>query len=175
MARLSLTIVAAAVFAPAPAAVAGTPAFPPVERGSYVQVKVPRAATSAEGINDSGVIVGCFKRRGRPERGFIDHHGRFTAITDPAAATSRSGLTCPVGIDNAGAIVGQFRDGSGVFHGFLYQNHKFSTIDEPHAGSGSGQGTTAVEINKSGVIVGWYVTGRGLEKGFILKNGVFTT
>jgi hypothetical protein len=158
-----------------PTAVAQIVATPPVERGTYTKISVPRATTIAEGINDSGVIVGCFKRKTGPGRGFIDHHGKFTIITDPAAATSRAGTTCPAGIDNAGAIVGQYRDRSGMLHGFAYRNRKFTTIDEPHAGHRSGQGTTAVEINKSGVTVGYYVTRKNLEKGFILRNGVFTT
>jgi hypothetical protein len=158
-----------------PAAVAQIVATPPVQPGTYTKIAVPRATTMAEGINDSGVIVGCFKRKTGPERGFIDRHGKFTIITDPAAATSRVGVTCPVGIDNAGAIVGQYRDGSGVFHGFVYQNRKFTTIDEPHASHRSGRGTTAVEINTAGVIVGWYVTSKGLMKGFIFRNGVFTS
>jgi hypothetical protein len=164
------------VLALGPAAVAETAAIPPLEPGTYARVVVPGAAmTMAEGINDSGVIVGCFQRKTGPERGFIDHHGNFTIITEPAAAKSRAGSTCPAGIDNAGAIVGQYRDRSGLFHGFLYKNRKFTTIDEPKAGRKSGQGTTAVEINRAGVIVGWYVTSRGAEKGFILKAGAFTT
>jgi uncharacterized membrane protein len=158
-----------------PGAVAKTVAAPPIEPGTYTRIAVPGAVTMAEGISDSGVIVGCLKRKTGPMRGFIDRHGRFTIITDPAAATSRAGITCPAGIDNAGAIVGQYRDRSGVFHGFLYQNRKFTTIDEPHAGRRSGQGTTAVEINKAGVIVGWYITSKGAVSGFILKAGVFKT
>jgi hypothetical protein len=163
------------VLVAAPAAVAQIVATPPVEPGTYTRIAVPRAATLAEGINDSGVIVGCFQRKTGPERGFIDRHGRFTTITDPAAATSRAGITCPAGINNAGAIVGQYRARSGVLHGFVYRNRKFKRIDEPHAGHRSGEGTTAVEINKAGVIVGYYLTGKDLEKGFIFRNGVFTT
>jgi hypothetical protein len=159
-----------------PAAAGAVPMrTPPLAKGTYVDVSVPRArSTMAEDISDSGQIVGCFSRRNGPQRGFSEHNGTFTIITHRSGGHP-SAQTCPLTVSSTGAIVGYYANKTGALHGFLYRHGTFKTIDAPRAGRASGEGTAAVGINKAGVIVGWYITARHAEHGFVLRDGRFTT
>jgi len=48
--------------------------------------------------------------------GFIDRHGKFTTIDDPAGAQG----TAPEGLSNAGIVAGFYTDASGNNHGFTF-------------------------------------------------------
>ncbi len=148
---------------------------PPVAKGTYADVTVPRAtSTEAEDITDSGLIVGCFERPNRPERGFTDQNGKFTTITHRSGGRA-SAFTCAAGANNAGVIVGAYANTSGVLHGFVDRHGVFRTINAPHAVRRSGAGTAAIDINKTGVIVGWFVSSGHVTRGFVLRNGKFRT
>jgi uncharacterized membrane protein len=148
---------------------------PPLAKGKYVNVSVPRAAsTMAEDIADSGQIVGCFSRARGPERGFSEQQGTLTILTH-RSGDRPSALTCPAAVSSTGAIVGYYEAKARPMHGFLYLHGAFKTINAPHAGPESGEGTVAVGINKAGVIVGYYITARRIEHGFVLRDGTFRT
>jgi hypothetical protein len=165
---------AVGALAAVPASRALLAATPPLAKGSYKNVMVPRAKmTMAEDIADSGLIVGCFQRKTGPERGFTDMHGRFTFITH-RSITGRSSTTCALSANSLGVIVGYYANRSGVIHGFVYQKGIFTTINAPGAGRRSGEGTSAIDINKAGVIVGLYITSKDVVHGFVLSHGKFT-
>jgi hypothetical protein len=157
---------------PSSAAAAQPGAVPPPAKGTFANVTVPGTVLAqAEDITDSGVIVGCFQRKGEPERGFIERHGTFVTIKDPAAGNI--GTTCALAVNSSDVIVGEYLDKADVLHGFEDANGRFTTIDAPAAGHHSGQGTVAVDINDAGVIAGWYITGKQVQHGFVRKGGKF--
>jgi probable HAF family extracellular repeat protein len=174
-------IVAAAVAGvlalPAAASAVGAmpPRTPPLAKGKYIDISIPRAtSTMVEDISDSGQIVGCFSRQSGPQHGFSEQQGTFTVLTHRSGGHP-SAQTCAAGVSASGAIVGYYSNKRGDLHGFLYQHGSFTTIDAPRAGRRPGEGTTAVGINKAGVIVGFYVTAGHAERGFILRDGKFRT
>jgi hypothetical protein len=154
-----------------PSAGASPLAGPPLAVGRYTTIKVPGGTNvSAEGVSDSGTIIGCDDRKG-VGRGFVEKNKKFTVLADPKAGPK--GSTCASAINNQGVIVGQY--GSLRFHDFVLKGTHFTTIDEPRAGHRVGEGTFAVGINDSGAIVGRYFTPKRVERGFVLRNGKFTS
>ncbi len=169
-----LAMAAAGTLVAAPPAAAQRIATPPPAHGSFANLRVPGAVLSqAEDVTDSGLIVGCFQRKGGLEHGFVDRHGTFVTIKDPLAGST--GLTCALAINTAGTIVGEYQDKAGVLHGFEDDNGLFTTIDPPRANHRAGEGSVAVDINNAGVIAGWFFTRKQVERGFVLKDGIFTT
>jgi VCBS repeat-containing protein len=71
--------------------------------------------TFAQGINDSGAIVGWFIDANNKQHGFIDNGGVFTTVDDPLGANG----TVLNGINDAGAMVGYYIDANHVTHGFV--------------------------------------------------------
>src|SRR5579864_4435980 len=122
---------------------------------SLSTVDVPDAnATIAQGINDTGQIVGGYNSQGN--HGFL-FTGK-TLATLPAALAH--------GINDIGQIVGLSIDAAGS-HGFLDTSGSFSTIDVPGASF-----TEAFGINDTGQVVGAYAIG-GSGYGFVDTSGVF--
>ena len=134
-------------------------------------------STTANGINDAGVVVGSSYLHpvsgvNPVYTGYVDDHGTFTYLNAPGTVTP-NGYTAANGINDAGQIVGDFETTYGSNNqGFLYQDGVFTTIDDPNAGA---KGTSAQGINDAGQIVGTYYDGSGNEHGFIDNDGVFTT
>ena len=123
--------------------------------------------TLAEGINDSGEIVGFYQTPDLVYHGFSYNSGTGAyAPIDYNGATGTEAL----GVNNSGEVVGFYWDSAGIRHGFvLSSSGNFTTIDDPNAGSG---GTLVGGINNKGQIVGWYTGTNGHDHGFI---GVLTT
>jgi uncharacterized membrane protein len=83
----------------------------------FIPIDVPFTGvlnTFAEGINDSGDIVG-FYSVGTAIHGFLDSGGAFTPIDIPFADP---GTSSAAGINDLGQIVGAYGKG-GQGHGFL--------------------------------------------------------
>jgi len=122
------------------------------------------SSTLPYGINNSGDIVGFYKRTKAPVYppsatsggGFLYAGGTYSTI-DFADASS----TYPSGINNSGDIVGYYV-GVNTSSGFLYTGGSFSTIDFPGASS-----TYLSGINDSGDIVGYYIDMNGYIHGFL--------
>ncbi|MBV9198307.1 MAG: hypothetical protein JOY83_00955 [Alphaproteobacteria bacterium] len=120
----------------------------------------PQRAPQAEGINDSGVVVGNYRNCSDPNslaclpHGFVYTGGKFVTLDVPGASD-----TLAEGINNAGVIVGGYDNCTSVSscasHGFIYSGGIFTTIDVP---GGIPAGTLIHGINNRGDIVGEYGT-----------------
>jgi hypothetical protein len=164
-------LVATLLASSAPWASASPQTGPPLAVGRYTAITVPGGKNvMAEGISDSGTIVGCDQQKAGG-RGFVERNKKFTVLADPAAG--KKGFTCAFSINSQGVIVGDY--GSTKFHGFVLKGTRFTTIEEPQAGHETGDGTVAVDLNDSDTIVGFYFTSKNAERGFVLRNGKFTT
>src|SRR5438132_4023892 len=98
--------------------------------------------SSANGINESGQIVGVYGAGG-----FLYSGGNYTTINVPNSPARAS--TNPLGINNAGQVVGYYYDGS-QYSGFLLSGGNYNLFQAPGA-----MGYTAASgINSSGQIVG---------------------
>ena len=140
--------------------------------GTFEQINLlPGISTTANGINDAGVVVGAsYLHGGTTYSAYVDDHGVVTYLTAPGAEGG-SGYTVANDINNAGAIVGTFTTsyGSG-WQGYLYQGGVFTTIADPDGANG----TFVQGINDLGQIVGWYLDAGGVTHGFIYSGGDFT-
>jgi len=131
-------------------------------------IDVPGAtATVADGINNSGTIVGFFADSAGTFHGYLaDKDGNFVkAIDFPGAAQTQ-----PFGINEKGEIVGSYVDDGGVFHGFLLHDGNFATLDFPDAAA-----TFPDDINDQGVIAGAYQDALFAFHGFVLDKDGFRT
>ena len=134
---------------------------------SFTTIDVPGASeTFAEGINNSGQIVGSFNVFSTlMTHGFLDINGSFITIDFPGV----TGATNAYGINNTGQIVGAFSGTGGLAQGFLDTGGSFSNIDVPGATATIPRG-----INDSGQIVGWYgIAGSLVTHGFLEMGGSF--
>jgi probable HAF family extracellular repeat protein len=122
--------------------------------------------TEADGINDSGQIVGTYLDAGFTSHGFLKTGKNFSSIDFPGAPyTEIDG-----GINSSGQIVGWYSYGGNQEHGFLYAGGNFSTIpDFPGAVYTQAQG-----ISDSGQIVGTYADAIG-GHGFLYSGGNFSS
>jgi probable HAF family extracellular repeat protein len=88
------------------------------QNGVFTTIDDPDAGpqgTSAQGINDNGVIVGFFTDASNKQHGFIDNDGVFTTIDNPLGVNG----TSLNGINDAGEVVGYYTDANNVTHGFV--------------------------------------------------------
>ena len=135
---------------------------------SYERIDYPGAeGTRAEGINDSGQIVGWYTDAGGANHGFLyDGLQSFTPIDYPNALN-----TVATDINGSGLIVGHYRDAkdSLIQRGFLYNGTTFSSLHYPGAVYSYAEG-----INDSGHIVGYYQTYTEF-RGFLYKDGGYTS
>jgi uncharacterized membrane protein len=130
-------------------------------------------ATVAQGINQSGKIVGGWQivdESGNllSGQGFLLHDGEFVDIIVPG-----SGFTSAAGINASGDIVGYWGTGLVPFvenHGFLYSHGDYVTFDVPFSGATS---TTAQAINDKGAIAGAYADGTSSRRGFLKVGSSF--
>lgn len=122
------------------------------------QVDEEISPTSANDINDSGVIVGSAESAFDGTNGFTYKDGIYTPLYGPAG-----GPATPWGINDSGVIVGI----SGSV-GFIKDGDDYTTLDFP----GADYATHALSVNNAGVVVGvYYKTSGGDENGFIWEEG----
>lgn len=147
--------------------------FQGVEFGGPIfnQIDYPGASsTTANGINNAGVIVGaycdsfvaCGYYSG--DHGFMDSGGTFTAINYPGSTS-----TSAQAINSSNQVVGSYTSAEQL-HAFLLSAGVYSTIDPPGAIFAEAEG-----INTSGEVVGTYLDSSSHEHGFTYVGGVFTT
>ena len=105
--------------------------------GVYQTIACPNAVdTLAEGINNSGVIVGWCG-----DAGFIYQDGAYTFVSHPGAR-----LTAFLGINNQGVITGVWQPKEGPYqHTFTYANGVFTPITTLRLPTG---------INNAGTLAG---------------------
>jgi hypothetical protein len=133
---------------------------------AFTTIDIGDTSWGANGINDSGGIVGAYgDATGR--HGFLYVGGRFTTIDVPGAVD----WTVPKGINNSGAIVGIYNyiDAPSTHRGFHYSEGIFTPIDVP----GAFNGTDVFGINDFGDIVGEYYDDS--YHNFLYSGGAFAT
>ncbi len=136
-------------------------------------IAVPGALyTTAEGINNAGVVVGTYVTQDVGQFGYIYSGGQFTTLNAP-----NSLWTMAFGINDAGVVVGAYGPATPVCncvadieaHGFTYSNGAFTTFNV-----GLSQ-TIPLAINNAGQIVGYYHDRDGdigdHSRGFLLSAG----
>jgi hypothetical protein len=119
--------------------------------------------SSANGINDSGQIVGVYGAGG-----FLYSGGNYTTINVPNSPARAS--TSPLGINNAGQVVGYYNDGS-QYSGFLLSGGNYNLFQAP----GSMGYTVASGISSSGQIVGSYHDRGATNHGYLFSGSTYTT
>jgi hypothetical protein len=97
--------------------------------GTFTVFDPPMAGPSgsiADGINDSGTIIGEFRDANLINHGYLRNaDGTFVVLDDPSAAQlpdSPTNLgTVPRRINASGAVAGLFSDSAGLRHAFIWQ------------------------------------------------------
>lgn len=133
----------------------------------------------ADGINDSGQIVGNLIDTDYRTKGFIYSGGNLSIFQ-----YASNNITIFSGINNNGDVVGTYQSGNAVdvYHGLVYSNGTHTTLDHPAVKQQTTYpyGTRLTGIDDSGRIVGTYsngyVNGTTTFDGgaFVYFNGSFT-
>jgi arylsulfate sulfotransferase len=130
---------------------------------TFVPLDVPGSTlTDANGINNSGAVVGTYTAGG-VTHGFLLRDGSYTTLDVPGAARTEAWA-----INDSGDVVGSYTAG-GVTHGFLLSGAAYTTFDPPGSTF-----TVPRGISNSGRVVGGY-TAAGTSHDFVLSGGEFTT
>lgn len=142
---------------------------------TFTTLDVPGSDTTfANGINDSGQIVGNYLvPPGHHNFGYLLIGGSYTNLSELYP------IETPIGINNLGQIVGT-HDAGGRINGFLLSGTSFTVFDVPGS-----SGTRPTGINDSGQIVGDYTAldptrdpgnpNPTFLHGFLLSGGSYTT
>ncbi len=133
---------------------------------TYTVLKYPGSTyTEADGINNTGAIVGMYLDSFSAPHGFVYEGGTYTTVDVPGAAA-----TYAFEIDDFGRIVGTWAPTQiGPWHAFILDGGVFTTFDYP------GMETDARALNASGQIVGVYnAGGTTLPHGFLKTGNTFT-
>jgi probable HAF family extracellular repeat protein len=126
--------------------------FEQVASGQQKTLTVPGAsATYADGITDSGVVVGYYLTRSALLN-FLYSRGKYRQLSIPHAPDAEVTGTNPSGT----AFVGFYNAG-----GFLYQNKTLQTLQFPGAAS-----TFAYGVNAAGKVSGIFHEANGNLHGF---------
>lgn len=137
-----------------------------VSNGTVKKIVFPgAAATVANGISRSGVIVGNYTTNtSRPTKGFAFANGKYVSISVPGSIQTSAN-----GVNSNGVIVGEYRDSHQNMHGFILKSGRFTTVNHPNSVS-----TVLTHIAENGDISGNFANNNG-QRGFLLKSGHFTT
>ena len=120
-------------------------------------------ATYADGLNNSGVIVGSYSTGEFTSTGFMDNGGAFSNVSDTDPTTKN---TFAYGINDSGVIVGSYSNFFGT-NGFVDNGGSFTKISAPGTFD-----TYATGINSLGQIAGYALNGNGTTySGFLDTNG----
>jgi probable HAF family extracellular repeat protein len=111
-------------------------------------------ATTPQGINDAGQIVGWYSDV-TGTHGFLLSGGTYITLNDPLALNGAN--TQAYGINDSGQIVGTYVDSNALPRSFLYSGGTYTTIDGPVVNSFP----IARGINDAGQIVGSYSDNTG--------------
>jgi hypothetical protein len=118
--------------------------------GSFVTLDFPRATTTlANGINDSGMIVGTWENpRANIGGGFVLYNGKWVSVEYPGKL---SGTTQLFGISNAGVMIGTNTQDE-PYTSFLHESGLFKVISVPDSFV-----TQVQAVSPDGLIVGYTV------------------
>src|SRR5437660_12842098 len=93
------------------------------------------AGTAANGINDTGQIVGWYEDGSGGLHSFLYSGGIYTTLDDPLATSGPNAGTEADGINGAGQIVGHYRAGTAPPHRARSSRRAHTTLDN-HPGPG---------------------------------------
>jgi PEP-CTERM motif len=143
---------------------------------------------NAQGINNSGLVVGFYFGTDGNDHGFkfnlgsaVNNVGTGTAIADPVipSVNGEPGATFVfsqiLGINDKGIAVGYYGDSTLSQHGFLYNTNTgtYTFLDDPNEGFDNGVEVTQITgINNAGEITGFYTDANGVAHGFVALQGV---
>jgi hypothetical protein len=138
---------------------------------------------NAQGVNDSGLIVGFYLGTDGQDHGFMAQEGGAvggelpgTAIADPTipAVPGEPGATFVfsqiLGVNDKGIAVGYYGDSTISQHGFLYNTHtgQYTFLDDPAEQFNNGVEVTQITgITNSGELTGFYSDANGVLHGFV--------
>jgi probable HAF family extracellular repeat protein len=123
------------------------------------------SGTIAEGINESGVVVGQGQFTSGSFHAFLYANGKMVDIGPPGAYQASA-----YAINDAGQVVGDSYVSGGQQTGFLYTNGNVTNLGVP---SGA-YATSAVAINSTGQIVGAIYFTRPPSHAALYSNGLWT-
>lgn len=131
----------------------------------------PDVVTSFGGLNDLGLMVGCYTTEtGR--KLFSELNGLFLTLPDPAAGVIDA---CATGLNNRGQMIGAYFTDTGENHAFIATAGHYKLIDVP--ADWNSNITDPRAINDSGTVVGNFETlpeNFVQQSGFRYRNGTFT-
>ena len=138
---------------------------------------------NAQGINNSGLIVGFYVGNDGQDHGFMALVAHAvggmlvgTGIADPMIPNvpGEPGATFVfsqiLGINANGIAVGYYGDSTTSQHGFLYNTHtgQYTFLDDPSEGFDNGVEVTQITgITNSGEITGFFTDAGGVAHGFV--------
>jgi hypothetical protein len=136
---------------------------------AYSTVSFPGyALQQADGVNDSGEIVGTYIDNDDNFQGYLLNGGVFTQIQVPFAGADS---TLPQGINNSGEVVGVWEeDNNTVYQSFVLSGGVYSMLAYPGAAE-----TQAISNNNKGDVTGYYSDSAGVYHGFLLSGGTYTS
>jgi probable HAF family extracellular repeat protein len=143
-------------------------AFSVTSAQTFSSLDYPGAiATTAEGINDSGQVVGYYQDGSGAFHGFLYSGGAFSSIDAPFSGAY---MTVASDINNNGQIAGAYHTSFSNIYGFLLTGGAFLPIAYPGAVQSGPDG-----INNAGDMVGSYATSACcLQFGFLYSGGAYT-
>jgi len=130
--------------------------------------------TSAQAINDNGLVTGFYGTSGNPSftHGFLfdTKTSAYTLLNDPVANDLAS--TQFLGINDSGEAVGYYQTNTGAQHGFLYNTHNTATnaytfLNDPNTPTVGAPLMQITGITNSGEIAGFYTDANQNQRGFI--------
>src|SRR6516164_4323108 len=133
------------------------------------QVPLNGSDSGANGINDSGQVVGQYGTTST-QHAFLYSNGTMTGLPEPSF-TGPNGCLADA-INNTGQIAGTCGDSIGQAHLVLWRGGAVTdlgTLGPP----GTWSFTQAVAVNSNGQIAGAVFTG-GADEGFLYSNGTIT-
>jgi len=110
-----------------------------------VHIPVLHEASSAAGINSSGVIVGSFISPPEPRHGYLASGHKFALLDYPS---DNSVGTILEGINDRGGIVGQWIDTAGTTHSFLFDQFSNTFTD--------------IKVRGASWVQAWGINSRGM-------------
>jgi probable HAF family extracellular repeat protein len=144
-----------------------------IDSGTAMGLELPRPddwpgpiCMRAEGVNNSGHVVGTYGDDVVQGNGFLYHDGVFSNVGTPSLPPFIPPRTMPQGISNSGLIVGNYQDTEGE-HAFVDISGYQLTFDVPGAVS-----TYAHGINDIGQVAGTYLDADG-HHGYVNYWGTF--
>jgi hypothetical protein len=158
------------------------------DRSTFTSISDSKGSgTFAEGIDDSGDVVGFYLIGSNNTVGFLLKGGSYYDVFPPSTANTQCACmplqSDATGIDSAGDIVGFYKDSTGLSYGFIWTGYSlsggavtggtFTTLNDPNAGNngGNGEGTQVLGISPNGQeIVGLYKNSSGTNGFYATSN-----